>query len=114
MRRTDVTLKRCRKNLLRAVDTALLESDKGLRRLSIAELKSLSDIMARERPSVVIIQTVLVNQLGFLERGFEGTQAERETVSRFLRDFQADAAESALDKESSIEDGLRLQEGLAS
>ena len=112
MKHSDTRFKRLQTNLMKTVDAALLESATGNRKLSVAEMKALHDIIRAERPSVFIIQNVVINQLAYLRDGFEGTQDEQKLITEFLHDFQAQAALDRLSRESDVKDGIALQEGV--
>lgn len=104
-------IRRAEKNLLKSIDTALMESASGVRRLSAAELKSLSDILNSSRPPIFFVQSVIVNQYAFLQE-WQATTAERQAVADFLQAFQRQAADDLQGRAGTLKDGIELaQEG---
>ena len=101
-------LRRCEKNLAKTIDNLLTESAAGVRRLTPAELKNLSDVLRAEQPPLFFIQTVLVNQFSFLTL-FPAEPAERAAVERFLTAFQQQAAADLLARHDTLTDGITLQ-----
>ena len=101
-------LKRCERNLAKTVDAMLTESAVGVRRLTPAELKALSDVLRAEQPPLFFIQTLLINQYGFLA-AFAADNAERAAVERFLTAFREQAAADFAGKASTLKDSLELQ-----
>ena len=105
------TYRRLRTHITQAIGGALAEHAAGLRRLTVAEIVALSNILNAEKPTVFAIQNVLVNELAYLAT-YGAPHDVRAAITEFLRDFQRDAANDALATERTVKDGLTLREGL--
>ena len=105
------TYKKMKSNLVRLINNLLLEHTAGLRRLTVAEVVALFNVLNAEKPTAYAIQNVLVNQLSYLVT-YNTTPDARAVISDFLKDFQNECAESLLDRERTVKDGLTLKEGL--
>ena len=60
------TYKRLKANITQAIGGVFAEHAAGVRRLSVAEIVALSNILNAEKPTVFAIQSVLVNELAYL------------------------------------------------
>lgn len=105
------TYRRLRTHITQAIGGVLAEHSAGLRRLSVAEIVALNNILTAEKPTVFAIQNVLVNELAYLAT-YGAPNDVRAAITEFLRDFQRDAADAALATERTVKDGLTLREGL--
>lgn len=105
----DRIAKRIERNLLKVVDFTLTEAAAGVKRLTPAEIRSLSDVIASNRPPAFYVLTVLANQFSFLAADFPAEPSERETVERFLTAFQRQAAADFAGKTSTLKESLELQ-----
>lgn len=103
-------LKRCEKNLLKAVDLLLVEAASGVRRFTSAELRNCQDVLNANRPPIFYIQHVLVNQYAFLQE-WHATTAERQAVADFLQAFQRMAADDLQGKAGTLKESIELQAG---
>ena len=101
-------LKRIEKNLLKVIDFTLTEAASGVKRLTPAEIRALSDVISANRPPVYHIQNVLINQFGFLAE-FDADESERAAISRFLTAFREQAAADLMGKNATLQAGLSLQ-----
>ena len=107
------TYRKMKSNLVRLINNLLLEHAAGLRRLTVAEVVALFNVLNAEKPTAYAIQNVLVNELTYLVT-YNTTPDARAVISDFLKDFQNDCAESMLAAEKTVKDGLTLKEGLES
>ena len=107
----NATYKRLKANITQAIGGVLAEHSAGLRRLTVAEIVALSNILNAEKPTVFAIQSVLVNELAYLAT-YGAPHDVRGAITEFLQAFQAEAANDALATERTVKDGLTLREGL--
>ena len=107
----NATYKRLKANITQAIGGVLAEHSAGLRRLSVAEIVAMSNILNAEKPTVFAIQNVLVNELAYLAT-YGAPHDVRAAIAEFLQAFQAEAANDALATEKTVNDGLTLREGL--
>ena len=105
------TYKRLKTNITQAIGGVFAEHAAGVRRLSVAEIVALSNILNAEKPTVFAIQNVLVNELAFLAT-YGAPHETRAAITEFLQKFQTEAANDALATERTVKDGMTLREGL--
>ena len=105
------TYRRLKAHITQAIGGIFAEHAAGLRRLSVAEIVALSNILDAEKPTVFAIQTVLVNELAYLAT-YGAPHDVRAAITEFLQAFQTEAANDALATEKTVKDGLTLREGL--
>lgn len=102
-------IRRAEKNLLKSIDAALMESASGVKKLSAADLKSLSDVLTRCKPPMSYVQQVLINQYAFLQEWQAGND-ERADIERFLHDFQQQAAAELQQQAGTLLQGVELSQ----
>ena len=107
----NATYRRLKANITQAIGGIFAEHAAGVRRLSVAEIVALSQILDSEKPTVYAIQNVLVNEFAFLAT-YGAPHDVRAAITEFLQAFQAEAANDALSMEKTVKDGLTLREGL--
>ena len=107
----NATYKRLKANITQAIGGVLAEHSAGVRRLSVAEIVAMSNILNAEKPTVFAIQSVLVNELAYLAT-YGAPHDVRADIAEFLQAFQTEAANDALGTERTVKDGLTLLEGL--
>ena len=107
----NATYKRLKANITQAIGGVLAEHSAGLRRISVAEIVALNNILTAEKPTVFAIQSVLVNELAYLAT-YGAPHDVRAAIAEFLQAFQTEAANDALATEKTVKDGLTLREGL--
>ena len=107
----NATYRRLKSNITQAIGGIFAEHAAGVRRLSVAEIVALSQILDSEKPTVYAIQNVLVNELAYLAT-YGAPHDVRAAITEFLQAFQAEAANDALSMEKTVKDGLTLREGL--
>ena len=101
-------LKRIEKNLLKVIDFTLTEAASGVKRLTPAEIRALSDVISANRPPTFYVLNVLVNAYAFLST-FDADETERAAISRFLTAFREQAAADLMGKNATLQAGLSLQ-----
>ena len=101
-------LKRIEKNLLKVIDFTLTEAASGVKRLTPAEIRALSDVISANRPPSYYVLTVLVNAYEFLFT-FPADDTERAAIERFLTAFREQAAAELMAKHTTLQDGLKMQ-----
>ena len=107
----NATYRRLKSNITQAIGGIFAEHAAGVRRLSVAEIVALSQILDSEKPTVYAIQNVLVNELAYLAT-YGAPHDVRAAITEFLQAFQAEAANDALATERTVKDGLTLMEGM--
>ena len=107
----NATYRRLKANITQAIGGIFAEHAAGVRRLSVAEIVALSQILDSEKPTVYAIQNVLVNEFAFLAT-YGAPHDVRAAITEFLQAFQAEAANDALSMEKTVKDGLTLMEGM--
>ena len=107
----NATYKRLKAHITQAIGGVFAEHAAGVRRLSVAEIVALSNILNAEKPTVFAIQNVLVNELAYLAT-YDAPHDVRAAITEFLQAFQAGAANDALATDKTVKDGLTLREGL--
>ena len=107
----NATYRRLKSNITQAIGGIFAEHAAGVRRLSVAEIVALSQILEAEKPTVFAIQNVLVNELAYLAT-YGAPHDVRAAITEFLQAFQAEAANDALATERTVKDGLTLMEGM--
>ena len=107
----NATYRRLKSNITQAIGGIFAEHAAGVRRLSVAEIVALSQILEAEKPTVFAIQNVLVNELAYLAT-YGAPHDVRAAITEFLQAFQAEAANDALSMEKTVKDGLTLMEGM--
>lgn len=100
--------KRIERNLLKVVDFTLLEAASGVKKLSPAEIRALSDVITANRPPVYHIENLLINQFAFLAT-CDADKQERAAIERFLTAFRQQAAADLMSKSVTLQDGLKMQ-----
>ena len=106
------TYKRLKANITQAIGGVFAEHAAGVRRLSVAEIVALRNILDAEKPTVFAIQNVLVNELAYLAT-YGAPHETRAAITEFLQAFQTEAANDALATERTVKDGMTLREGLS-
>ena len=101
-------LKRIERNLLKVIDFTLTEAASGVKRLSPAEIRALSDVISANRPPVYHIENLLINQFAFLAT-CDADESERAAIERFLTAFREQAAADLMSKSVTLQDGLKMQ-----
>ena len=107
----NATYRRLKANITQAIGGIFAEHAAGVRRLSVAEIVALSQILEAEKPTVYAIQNVLVNELAYLAT-YGAPHDVRAAITEFLQAFQTEAANDALATERTVKDGLTLMEGM--
>ena len=107
----NATYRRLKAHITRAIGGIFAEHAAGVRRLTVAEIVALSNILNAEKPTVYAIQNVLVNELAYLAT-YDAPHDVRAAITAFLHAFQAEAANDALATDKTVKDGMTLREGL--